>query len=546
MAALQLATAYVHAPLVTLNPSYSPLQLRKALNHVKAKALFIIPCLRDSDYTKHLRSILPTLREEAKGAPILRDDQVPTLQHVVLFDNITARPDGWPNLSAYCAAGGDFAGALDQLHGWAIDYRDVLDQGSQIALQEIEGSSDAAINLQLTSGTTGAPKAVVLNSINLINNATVLGNIMELTPNDLLANIPPLFHCFGLTLGNLAAWSRGAGVLYASEGFSPARALRSAARENATAIHGVPSHFVSELELLRRAKQASVMSESEQAKACSGLRKDGVRKGEVWSFGSLRTGFMSGSTIPVELMRSCIEELGAGKLTVVYGMTETSPVSFGASIHDSVERRCTTVGQIVDYAHAKIVAGDDVAGAPVPVGQAGELWIGGYLVMSEYFEDEEKTAEAIVEQEGIRWIKTGDVAVMDGEGYVQICGRVKDVIIRGGENLFPPVIENCINQLGGIAASAVVAVPHERLGEVVGVFVQTSAERGDARRPSALQIREHVKTGISGQAAPEWVWFVDEGGVGAMPTTASGKVQKVILRQWASELSAKGKGAVKC
>lgn len=445
MASLQIATSLVGAVLVTLNPSYTEKELLRSLNHVEASCLFIVPSLRSSDYLDKLQKILPTLKSAStsKGDQTEINDQAcPTLKRIILVDNLSCRPKGWESQSLLSTEGKGFTFAMERFKGKAIDYRDILqcrdEQG--FGCQEEPGlSCYDVINLQFTSGTTGKPKAVSLTSHNLVNNGIVLGQVMHLTPQDILANIPPLFHCFGLTLGNLAAWSCGSAILYTSEGFDPVRALRGSSEEKATAIHGVPAHFIAELDILRQQKLAQETGQWDQ------VMKLGVKKHEEWAF-HLKTGFTSGSTVPIELMRAIMDDtlLGAKEQTSVYGMTETSPVSFACDTQASVKRRCETVGRVIPHAHAKIVSPDDPDGKPLPIGQVGELCTAGYIVMQGYWNDPDRTNEVLEihpDEPDITWMRTGDLAAIDQDGYAEIRGRVKDLIIRGGENLTAVVIE---------------------------------------------------------------------------------------------------------
>lgn len=560
MASLQFATAFLGAILVTLNPSYTSKELLRALNHVEAKYLFIIPSLRTSNYLDHLHAILPSLASSVGSRgdqTVVQDENCPSLQHIVLVDNLTRRPKGWESESVLGKQDGySFASALQRLNGRGIDYRSLLishDSGSgkdRVHGEEEEGiKSRDIINLQLTSGTTGAPKAVALSSRNLVNNGIMLGNVMHLTENDILVNVPPLFHCFGLTLGNLAAWSLGSCILYPSEGFQSVRTLRAASQESATAIHGVPAHFIAELDILRRVREAQKNSEWDEELT----QKYGIDPKEDWQF-KLRTGFTSGSTVPIELMHALMDDnlLGAKEQTVVYGMTETSPVSFACDTDAPVRSRCETVGRIVSHAHAKIVDPDDEKGLALPVGQIGELCTGGYLIMEGgYWNDAKKTDEVLQrhsDEPEITWMRTGDLAVIHEDGYTEIKGRVKDLIIRGGENLTATNIENCIDTIPGVISSAAIAVPDKKMGETVGVFISLASHVSNdvISTLSPANVRAHVKEHISGQCAPDWVWFLGKDGVAnSMPTTASGKVQKVILREWAKDLAERKVGRAK-
>ena len=445
MASLQIATSLLGAVLVTLNPSYTHKELSRSLNHSGASSLFIVPSLRSSDYLEKLTTILPSLASPlgSRGDPTeLADEACPLLKRIILVDNLSARPQGWESHSVLAREGKGYQFALQRIQGRAIDYRDMLqanDEGAAHGSEEPGLTCHDVINLQFTSGTTGSPKAVALTSHNLVNNGIMLGQVMHLTPADILANIPPLFHCFGLTLGNLAAWSCGAAILYSAEGFDPVRALRAASEDKATAIHGVPAHFIAELAVLRQVLQARKTGKWDN------VERLGVRRDEAWDF-VLRTGFTSGSTVPIELMHAIMDDnlLGAKEQTTVYGMTETSPVSFACDTKAAVKLRCETVGRVMPHVHAKVVAPDDPLGKPLPVGEVGELCSGGYIVMDGYWNDRARTDEVLQvhpDEPDITWMRTGDLAAINKDGYAEIRGRVKDLIIRGGENLTAVNIE---------------------------------------------------------------------------------------------------------
>ncbi|KAJ1018100.1 hypothetical protein NDA16_004967 [Ustilago loliicola] len=456
-----------------------------------------------------------------------------------MVNNLDNRPRHWESNSVLAQQGKSFADAMSVLNGRALDYRDLLVSSPRSTKQNDVLNTDV-INLQLTSGTTGQPKAVALTSRNLLNNGIAIGDNLRFTQADKLCNIPPLFHCFGLVLGNLAAWTHGASVVYAAEGFDPLRALRAVSEERCTAMHGVPTHFIAELELLDSAREYS------EDPSRYPLPK-GMLEGETFDFSSLRTGLTSGSTVPIALMEALVSpgKLGLREQTVVYGMTETSPVTFGCDVDAPIVRRCETVGRVYPHVHAKIVSPDDSTGKPLPVGQPGELCTAGYVVMEGYWKDPKRTDEAMErhpDEPDIVWMRTGDIGIMDEEGYVRIVGRSKDVIIRGGENLFPPNIENCIDRMDGVATNAVIAVPDDKYGEAVGVFVARSHAEDHV---TPAEIRAYVKKQVGGQSAPAWVWFLGEDGVAPeFPKTASGKIQKVILRDWAKDLAAKNQGKV--
>lgn len=328
-----------------------------------------------------------------------------------------------------------------------------------------------------------------------------------------------MFHCFGLVAGNLAAWTHGAGIVYASGTFDPASIVDAVTKEKCTALHGVPTHFL------------GVLSEVERRK----------KSGEILDFSRLRTGICAGSLIPIDLMNTLVSQLNLRELTIAYGMTETSPVSFQSSSDDSLAKRVETVGKVYPHVKAKIVGKD---GETVPVGAPGELMVSGYLLQKGYWENEAQTKAATrTDEDGTVWMYTGDEAMMDEEGYVRIVGRVKDLIIRGGENLFPAQIENALTVHHSIREAAAISVPDSKYGEVVGVWI--------VREPNEVPLsRKEVKNLVSKntrpQNAPAWVWFLGEDGTPSeLPKTASGKVQKHVLRKWSKELSERNVGEVK-
>ncbi|KAG8790138.1 hypothetical protein FRC12_012708 [Ceratobasidium sp. 428] len=317
-----------------------------------------------------------------------------------------------------------------------------------------------------------------------------------------------------LVLGNLAAWVHGAAIVYPSETFDPKAIVQTVSDERCTALHGVPTHFI------------GVLEELERRGTDSGL-----------DMSSLRTGIAAGSPVPIDLMRQLIAKMNLRDLTIAYGMTETSPVSFQTTPGDPLETRVETVGRVQPHVRAKIIKDN---GELVPIGTAGELCVAGYLVQKGYWMNPEQT-NAVMKQDkndpNIVWMHTGDQAVMDREGYLRITGRIKDLIIRGGENLSPVQIENCLTSHPDILEAAAIAVPDTRFGEVVGVWILL--RRGAA--PLSLQdVADWVKEKMNPQNAPSWVWFLGKDGVPSeLPKTASGKVMKNVLRDWAKTHQAK-------
>ncbi|KAF8488064.1 acyl-CoA synthetase [Gautieria morchelliformis] len=492
-ALLQWACARVGAILVTLNPAYRAPELVQALKLVGVSALFIVPSLRGSDYLSMLSSALPSLSTSASSTIV--SDVLPDLRSLVLVDNI--------------GTGDRFEAALTRMK-CTIDYRELFMWQQSAAedkyINELSqiSTKDDVINLQFTSGTTGAPKAVSLTH-QLLNNALSIGRCMKFTPEDKLCNVPPLYHCFGLVLGNLAAWVHGSCIVYPSENYHPKATVDTLVAEQCTALHGVPTHFL-------------------------GILEEVSRRGGV-NFPKLRTGIAAGSPIPEELMRQLIDKLNLKELTIAYGMTPTSPVSFQTIPTDPIRKRVETVGRVQPHVKAKVI---DPQGNILPVNQPGELCVAGYLVQRGYWNDPEQTASVMRRHPGDSdlWMHTGDETIMDEEGYLRVISRIKDIIIRGGENLFPVQIENTITNHRSIREAAVVAVPDATYGETVGVWIVRHANEPLITRS---ELRQWVGRQMNPQNQPVWVWFVGEDGVETeLPKTASGKVQKHILRAWAA------------
>ncbi|EMD34787.1 hypothetical protein CERSUDRAFT_116973 [Gelatoporia subvermispora B] len=507
-ACLQWACARIGAILVTLNPAYRLPELVNTLNLVGVSHLFVVPRLRSSTYVSLLADAFPALCASAQGN--IQEEALPTLRHLVIVDNTGDTQE--------------FDRQMDKAK-CAVDFSEVLvwrEDGSEAerVRKVAEGlHCDDVINLQFTSGTTGAPKAVSLTHHNLLNNALSIGRCMRLTSSDIVCNVPPLFHCFGLVLGNLAAWAHGASIVYPAEAFNAHATVDALVEEQCTALHGVPTHFLGILDEVRRRRES----------------------GDTVELSTLRTGIAAGSPIPMELMKNLIEQMNLRELTIAFGMTETSPVSFQTTADDPLIKRVETVGRVQPHVRAKVV---DLEGNVVPVGTPGEIMIAGYLLQKGYWKDEAQTAKVMrKDEEGTLWMYTGDEGIMDEEGYLRVVGRIKDIIIRGGENLFPVQIENVLMEHPTIREAAVVSVPDPRFGETVGTWI--------VRAPSAKEplTRANVKAFVAGrmnpQNAPTWVWFAGEDGVpGEIPKTASGKVMKHVLRAWSKDLAGKGIGAV--
>ncbi|TKX27290.1 peroxisomal-coenzyme A synthetase-like protein 1 [Elsinoe australis] len=478
------------AILVPLNPAFNSQQVVAALAHLSASHLIIgletnLPFKDPRSNISLLTHLVPNLRGRA-----LESELVPSLKQVIIVDNTNGRIDPTP-LSAFTQ----------------FPSLSTTQPTSSLPPQSLLNSE--IVNMQFTSGTTGLPKAAALTHYNILNNGFSIGARMLLTPSDIVVCPPPLFHCFGCILGYMATATHGSAIVFPSESFSPTATLLAVQETRATALYGVPTMFLAELDLLATGKVP--------------------RKG----FDRLRTGIAAGSSIPAELMRKLHRELGLTQLTICYGMTETSPVSAMTTTDDPIAKRIETVGKLLPHVSAKVVDPGDRSRV-LGVGEKGELAVAGYLVMKGYWEDPERTAEVLVpDEEGRVWCHTGDEASIDAEGYVKITGRIKDVIIRGGENIHPLEVESCLLGMEEVYEVSVVGVPDERYGEVVGAFVVRRAER----EVSAKEIREWVREKLSGHLVPKYVFWVE-----GYPKTASGKIQKFKLREMAVEWVREGKG----
>jgi fatty-acyl-CoA synthase len=462
----QFATAKAGLILVNINPSYRIAELEYALNKVGCKALILAERFKTSDYAGMLREFAPELGHATPGK--LESARLPALRSVVLLG------DGW--------------------HPGTFRFSEILARGGTAESQRIAELApqlqfDEPINIQFTSGTTGFPKGATLSHHNILNNGHFIGEAMRLTPQDRLCIPVPRYHCFGMVLGNLAALTHGACMVFPGEGFDPLATLETVAEECCTALHGVPTMFIAELDHPEFAR---------------------------FDLSTLRTGIMAGSPCPTEVMKRCVAKMHLSEITIAYGMTETSPVSFQSSTEDPLERRVSTVGRIQPHLEVKIV---DLNGRIVPPGTPGELLTRGYSVMLGYWGDEERTREAI---DAARWMHTGDLATVDAEGYCNIVGRIKDMVIRGGENVYPREIEEFLYRHPKIQDVQVIGVPDDRYGEEICAWVKL--------RPGAAATEEEVRAFCRDQIAhykvPRYVKFVDE-----FPMTVTGKIQKFIMRE---------------
>jgi len=461
----QFATAKAGLILVNINPAYRLAEIEYALNKVGCSALITADSFKTSDYIGMLRELAPELSHSAPGSLLAK--RLPSLSAVIRI------------------------GADEQPGMFRFD--DILRAGTDTHHQQLQEIGarlqfDHPINLQFTSGTTGAPKGATLTHHNILNNGFFIGEAQRLSERDRVCIPVPLYHCFGMVLGNLACVTHGAAMIYPGEGFDPLAVLETVEAESCTALYGVPTMFIAELD-----------------------HPDFKR----FDLSSLRTGIMAGSPCPVEVMRRCISEMHMSEVTIAYGMTETSPVSFQTSCDDPLERRVGTVGRIHPHVEVKII---DANGHIVPPGTPGELCTRGYSVMLGYWDDAERTADAI---DPARWMHTGDLATLDEDGYCNIVGRLKDMVIRGGENIYPREIEEFLYRHPKVADVQVIGVPDTRYGEELCAWVKLKS----GEQANVEEIRSFCQGQIAHYKIPRYVLFVD-----AFPMTVTGKVQKFLMR----------------
>ena len=462
----QFATAKAGLILVNINPAYQRAELDYALNKVECRALILAPRFKTTDYLGIVNELAPELAASTPGR--LKAARLPNLEIVVrLGGDKTPGTINFDNLLTAPAA-------------------------AELAALEAVGAQlqfDDPINIQFTSGTTGSPKGATLTHHNILNNGFFIGEAMKLTPQDRLCIPVPLYHCFGMVLGNLACLTHGSTMVFPGEGFDPLATLQAVAEERCTGLHGVPTMFIAELD-----------------------HPDFSR----FDLSSLRTGIMAGSPCPVEVMKRVVERMNMAEVTIAYGMTETSPVSFQSSTETPLELRVSTVGTIHPHVEVKIVDANDQV---VPVGTPGELLTRGYSVMRGYWNDEEKTRQAV---DAAGWMHTGDMATIDADGYCNIVGRIKDMVIRGGENIYPREIEEFLYRHPKVQEVQVVGVPDRKYGEELCACVILR----DGESATEQEIRDFCKGQIAHYKIPRYVRFVS-----SFPMTVTGKIQKYLMRE---------------
>lgn len=473
---MQLATAKTGIILVNINPAYRVAEVEYALNNSGCKAIVTMRRYKTSDYLDMLFQIAPELKNTS--APDLRAAKLPHLRHVVWIDTTgedsenTVSIESYPNVQSFSQL---------MTTGSANDKR----------LQEIAKALQAAdaINIQFTSGTTGLPKGATLTHRNIVNNGFFVGERMKFTYEDKLCIPVPLYHCFGMVMGNLACITHGSTIVYPNDGFDPLTVLETVEEEKCTALHGVPTMF------------AAILDHPQF---------------NEFDLSTLRTGAMAGAPCPIELMKRVVERMNLSQITIAYGMTETSPVSCQSTVDTSLEKRVSTVGTVQPHLEVKII--DPDTGETVLPGVSGEMCTRGYSVMRGYWDDDVKTRE-VIDADG--WMHTGDLGTMDADGYFNVVGRIKDLVIRGGENISPFEIEEFLCRHPQILSAQVVGVPDRKYGEELCAWIVVR----DGSDFSEDDVRDFCKGSIAHYKIPKYVKIVDE-----YPMTVTGKIQKFKIR----------------
>ncbi|MBJ9974025.1 AMP-binding protein [Pseudomonas sp. S75] len=471
---LQLATARIGAILVTINPAYRVNELEFVLRQSGCCWLVCAEAFKSSDYHAMLQQLLP---ERAEGAPAR--ERLPHLRGVISLSG--APPTGFLPWSA------------------------LAERAGQVGLHELRErqrslTCDQAVNIQYTSGTTGAPKGATLSHRNILNNGYMVGCSLGLSEQDRLVVPVPLYHCFGMVMGNLACLIHGSTLIYPNDAFDPEATLRAVVEERATVLYGVPTMFIAMLD-------HPLCAQSDLS--------------------TLRTGIMAGATCPIEVMRRVIEQMHMAQVQIAYGMTETSPVSLQTGPHDDLELRVSTVGRTQPHLETKLV---DASGAVVPRGEIGELCTRGYSVMIGYWDAPDATRQAI---DPAGWMRTGDLAIMDEQGYVKIVGRNKDMIIRGGENIYPRELEEFLHTHPAVAEAQVVGIPCDRFGEQIVAWLRLHP----GCDLTTDEVQAWCKARIAHFKVPRHIHFVDR-----FPMTVTGKVQKFRIRELSIARFAPGQG----
>ncbi len=484
---VQMATARIGVVLVNINPAYRPRELAYVLKTAEIDGLVLMPKFRSSDYVAMLKECVPELATARAADGLLRIRDLPHLRRVVVYD--PAAPE------ATDAPGPAF-----------LAWRDLLDAGAKVTAEALDEATaaldrDEPINIQFTSGTTGFPKAVVLTHHNILNNAYFSAKALHFTEKDRLCVPVPFYHCFGMVLANLLTLSVGACLIIPAEHFDAGAVLAAVSTEKCTAVHGVPTMFIAELE-----------------------HPDFAR----FDLSSLRTGIMAGAPCPEALMRRVMADMHCPEILIGYGETEASPLTHLTDIADSIERRTRTVGRNLPHQEVKVV--DPRTRRTLPVGAVGEVCFRGYHIMRGYYNNPDATAKTVDEA---GWLASGDLGVMDGDGYVAITGRLKEMIIRGGENIYPREIEDYLFTHEAISQAAVFGVPDEKYGEEVVAWIQLHP--GASLSEEAA--RAFCRQGLAHFKVPRYIRFVGE-----FPMTVTGKIQKFRMREMEMEKSGRAAG----
>ncbi len=471
---IQMATARIGVILVNINPAYRLRELAYALQRSEVQGIFTIPEFRSSDYVSMLAELIPELKQSNRDE--LHNVEFPHLRKVIVYDPTDASQTRRP-------------------HPGLMTWPEVIQAGDSISDDRLEENTasldrDDPINIQYTSGTTGFPKAVVLSHHNILNNAWFSARAMHFTEHDRLCVPVPFYHCFGMVLANLLCFSVGACVVIPSEHFDPLAVLQTIAAERCTAVHGVPTMFIAELEHAEFNK---------------------------YDMSSFRTGIMAGAPCPPTLMQRVMQEMHCREILIGYGETEASPLTHLTTRDDNMERRTETVGRNLPHQEVKIVSTE--TNATLPLGEIGEICFRGYHIMHGYYGEADKTAETI---DSSGWLYSGDLGTMDADGYLRITGRRKEMIIRGGENIYPKEIETFLFSHPKVSQVAVFGVPDEYYGEEIMAWIQLHRNE----QCTEDEIREFCKNQIAHYKIPKYIWFVDQ-----FPMTVTGKLQKFRMRE---------------
>ncbi|CAK7200229.1 hypothetical protein SEUCBS139899_002920 [Sporothrix eucalyptigena] len=468
-----LAAGRIGCPVVLMNNMFTPAELEHAMGRVSVSVLVIAGLIGPRNMEEHIKSVLA----RADGP-----------KHVVVLGN---ENKNWGSDRAHT-----YSGFFNEANSKATDV-ELEAAESRVVVNDI-------LNLQFTSGTTGRPKAACLTHRNILNDAMFVGAAMKLTPADVVSCPPPLFHCFGLVMGFLASFYHGSSIVFPSDTFNAEMTIESVLRDRISALLGVPTMFFAQLELLEK------------------------HKGRWAPFKMVRTGLAAGSQVPAPLMESIFKQMNIPSMLIAYGMTETSPVTFITAIEDNKDKRFNTIGRVLPHTDAKVV---DSRGRILPIGQRGEICTAGFPLQRGYWNDEEKTCEVMQEDEhGVRWMYTGDEGYLDVDGYGYVTGRIKDLIIRGGENISPSEIEGRLLEHPLIGESCVVGLDDKKYGEAVAAFLKAS-DQAKGSRPSDAELRQWVSQTLGRHKAPKHVFWVGDQGVGKdLIKTASGKYQKHLMR----------------